>query len=533
MVRRSYPKHAKHAKIEPRNARMSERPGNAGLNPSSSAWDFATSGTYVDAALPRIAAALFLVVAFAAILLPFVGMAWAPTESTTENRELAQPPQISHEGAFNVGFLADAGTYFEDHFAYRNQLVTANSKIMATLGTSSTDQVVVGDQDWLYYGGTLPDYLGQSSLSQRALQNIAHNLSLAQGYAKAHGAAFLFAVAPNKNSLYAQHMPGYYLKSPEQGNAQRLFPLLKSQGVRFVDLFGLFGAADGEWYLKRDSHWNNGGALMATQEAFRLLGRDAIDLDVSDGNPKADFVGDLESMLYPVGSRVESNLYYEGYCDDVNFAGDRWFYDEGSSVTDSVVRTHAAHGSGSLLMFRDSFGNALLPFWSSAYEHATFSKLVPYNLAALSQSKADTVVIERAERHIPDLAKSCPIMPNPKLAADDEWLAAENLDDASTTLTVEKDGPYWVVQGVVNPAVVPDDGELFVIVEAPGEKPALYDAFWVSIDQEGATATDFGYKVYMSANAFDLSEATLGVYVSTDASRMCLKQFADVTIEEE
>ena len=121
---------------------------------------------------PHPVQAVFSVLVLAVLAIPFVGMLWASTESTTENRTLAPLPSLVEEGSPNVTILSDLGAYFEDHYAYRNELVTANALIRTPLLSSPTDQVVIGTDGWLYYGGTLNDYLSTGTGSVRANRTV-------------------------------------------------------------------------------------------------------------------------------------------------------------------------------------------------------------------------------------------------------------------------------------------------------------------------------------------------------------------------
>ena len=498
------------------------------MTKGNSAWEKATAGTYVDGHMPRTALVAILVVALVVVAIPSVGMLWARTDSTTENRELAAAPSFTDDdGSFNWDVLDDAGTYFADHFAYRNQLVAANARLQAAFGASATDQVVVGNDGWLYYGGTLPDYLGQSALPDRALRNIAHNLALAQGYVESQGATFSFTLAPNKNTLYPEHMPYYYVAADEPSNAERLKPLLEEAGVNYVDLFDLFEGLEGEWYLKKDSHWDNRGALMATQKLLDAADRDALSLDVADAEPRVDFAGDLESMLYPSGADLDQNWYFDGVDDDAGMSGSSWRYVQGEDVTESWVVTNAAAGKGSLLMFRDSFGNALLPLFASTYGQGVFSKLVPYNLPTMVECQADTVIVERAERHVSYLAENPPIMPNPTVQLDAALPSGDG--EPRATLNVEENGPYWMVSGVVDDGILEDDARIYVSVERSGAKVDVYDAFWTSIsDGEGGYASNSGFLVYLDKGAVDLASATVRVYCVSNGVFTCLGTFDDL-----
>lgn len=517
-------------------------PAHAKEQPEGGAWDHATAGTYVDQCTPRTLVLGVLIVALVVAIVPSVGMFFARTDSTTENRELAAPPTLfAEDGAFNWNVLADSGTYFDDHFALRNQLVTANAKLRASLGASATDQVVVGTDDWLYYGGTLPDYLGQSALSDRTLLNITHNLSLAQRYAESQGAAFLFTIAPNKNSLYDGHMPYYYVASPDASNAERLKPLLDEAGVNYFDLFDLFGnegglsGSEGDpsgsegslYYLLRDTHWDNRGALVATQAMFDALGRERLPLGIDDATARDDFTGDLESMLYPNAPRTETQWYFAGYDDLANNTGSLWSYVKGADVTDSSIVTESPTGTGSLLMFRDSFGNALLPLWAASYKDASFTKLVPYNLGALAKSPADTVVIERAERHVDYLAKNPPIMPNPTVTLKGTLPAEPDAATGNASLELSLNGPYLVVTGAVDQASLPagtitDQTRFLVSIEQPGSQPAVYDSFWQSAVSGEEIVNDFGYQTYIAREGLDLTNAIVRTYAITDGKPLCL-----------
>ena len=496
------------------------------------AWDFASDGTYVDRKLPRLFAWLVVVLGFIAILLPSIGMAWAFTDSTSENRELAPAPAlIGEDGLPNVQILSDAGTWFEDHFAYRNQLVSANAALREMLHVSPTDQVVVGTDGWLYYGGTLPDYLGQSALSERALANIAHNLEIAQDYVKGHDAEFLLMVAPNKSTLYPQHMPYYYLRYTGDSNFERLKPYLDEAGVNYIDLHAFFAQQPECLYLRTDSHWDNRGALLATNEAMRAFGRDTIDVDVDTAVARTDFLGDLESMLKPSGPQLEQNYYFTAYNDGEDGTGALWHYSDGTAadVTADWIEAESGTGEGSVLMFRDSFGNALVPYWSTSYANAAFSKLVPYNLPTMNQVKADTVVIERAERHLPYLAEEPPVMVSPRLKMP--GLAdVPAADGQQASLQAAVDGPYLVLSGTVDATALTDDLRIYVTVAKPGAEPAVYDAFWTSTIAEDGASDDGGFLVRLDAARFADAPVDVKVYGVSGETTVCLGDFPATSI---
>lgn len=62
---------------------------------------------------------ILYVIYIAAVLIlavfPFAGMSVAATDETTENKELAEFPNLKEEGKWNVDYLSDLGGYFEEH----------------------------------------------------------------------------------------------------------------------------------------------------------------------------------------------------------------------------------------------------------------------------------------------------------------------------------------------------------------------------------------------------------------------------------
>ena len=93
----------------------------------------------------------YVAVLLVILLIPSLGMTVAQSHWTTETTPLAEAPSFTKEdGSLNENILEDAGNYFEDHFAFRPELITINSMLQSTLlHTSSTDQILVGEDGWL------------------------------------------------------------------------------------------------------------------------------------------------------------------------------------------------------------------------------------------------------------------------------------------------------------------------------------------------------------------------------------------------
>lgn len=77
-----------------------------------------------------------------------------------------------------------------------------------------------------------------------------------------------------------------------------------------------------------------------------------------------------------------------------------------------MIATQNDKATGNLFMYRDSFGNALLPYFANAYNSAYFTKTFPINLSLEVMSRnSDTVVFEIAERNLIWFAQNPPVLP--------------------------------------------------------------------------------------------------------------------------
>ena len=420
------------------------------------------------------------------LLIPFVCTFFVPTTKTTENKELAAFPSLTEDGKWNVSFFSDLGAYFEDHFAFRQQLVTANAKLRSSLlHTSAADNVIVGEDGWLYYAGTLDDYQGTNQLSDRSLYNIAHNLSLMQGMTEAMGAKFFYTIAPNKNTLYGENMPYNYIEG-QTGNLERLLPYLESEGVSYIDLTAAFREQDEVLYLLRDSHWNNKGAVLAYDRILDAMGHPHDDYADTPFETKTDYIGDLNAMLFPLCAEPEPNQQY-------SIRHTYRYVSEEKQPDADLAEAYNPEGTGSVLVYRDSFGNTLFPLFANAFEKTRFTQLVPYSLSDISLCDPDYVLVERVERRIASVIEDPPIMQGPSsFVSPKQELATD------TTIHTRRNGSYLVIEGEIDPDCLDTDTRIYVSVH-PSGVPAetAYEAFGRLIEKKNGETSDCGYQLYL------------------------------------
>lgn len=470
----------------------------------------------------------FVCIALGMLAIPSVLMPLSGDAAAGEKRVLAEFPQVvTEDGAPNQRFFEEFGSWFADRFAFRSQLVDADATIKQHLFLqSATDEVVVGTDGWLYYAGDLNDYRRWNAMSDAALDNAAFNLALTQEALQEAGKRFVVCVVPNKATLYPQHMPYYELEGEGESNLDRLELRLRDAGVHVVSLKEAFAAHDEVLYLMRDSHWNNQGALIGYDALLKALGRQHETYEGAEQVLDETHLGDIDVMLHPVSAVAEEQVAYP-------HASDFSYLSEEKTPDGSVVVTQSTRDGtrGSLLMFRDSYGDAILPYMASAYAHATFTRLIPYDMGRSALSGVDDVIIERVERHLSRFASKPPYMAAPKREGIAEGVQAS--DD--TTCAVSMNGGYLVVEGTLDDALWSPGGAYHVYVRVgQGDEPCC-EAFHVSPDNEraessegietgdAAIASDGGYIAYIEAAELTRNEqGSVSILFQRDNRVLCV-----------
>lgn len=377
------------------------------------------------------------------ICIPVGTLLFGPSSSGA-NEQLAKPPVlIKKDGSLNDMFLSDAMQWFSDHAFLRQEFISLNNLLSAKLlQTSGADSVILGRGGWLYFADTLPDYTGGGLMAEKEIFAVANNLQLMNEYVTGKGGKFLFVPVPNKNSLYPVNMPPAYTQS-DSSNALRLLEKLNTLQVPYSDLYAAFGQEEEILYFAHDSHWNSKGAALGADVINKGFGVDS-SYYTAAFSKTVPHAGDLYQMLYPAFKDSEKNPVYGGTLD--------FDYTGNGKAPDSILLKTAGKGSGTLLAYRDSFGNLLYPYLADTYGDATFSRSVVYDLTP----EAEYVLVEIVERNLEYLITNVPIMESP--------VRQITLPDTSSGTISVKATNYKVPEGYVQLRGQLDiDGRIYVI----------------------------------------------------------------------
>lgn len=359
-------------------------------------------------------------------------------DSTAENRQLAAFPSFTMEdGSFNKEWSTQLQSYVSDHFGFRSALVTADSHLKAKLlHTSAEEDVIIGSDGWLYYTPTVDDFTGNPTVSDAGISNIIHNLSLMQDYAESKGSRLLVAVVPNKSTVYPDHMPANYVTTGLDGNLERLTASLAEQDTAYVDLQKILteaaAASADPIYHKHDSHWNNTGARIGYDAILDALAIPHEDYAETAYSIENSWEGDLQNMLFPDSGVLDEQHHYAL---EQSYAYLGRYKDADDLNIDTIQPT----GQGSLLMFRDSFGEAIIPWLSEHFASAKYTRSRPYALYHADTMPYDAIVVEIVERNIAWLQREAPL--HAAMPAEIIPAAAEQCEG---TLLAEHDGTRYL-----------------------------------------------------------------------------------------
>ena len=411
---------------------------------------------------------IYIVLFFIMTASLFVLMPFYHSNMNVEKREAAAFPSLKDDdGSINMEFFDEMTDYFNDNFAFRQELATYDALYKSYLfHSSNTSKVIIGSDDYLFFGGMINDYTGRDLMNERDLFCACRMLYLVNEYVSANGGHFVFTIVPNKNTLYPEFMPDRYIRTDRATNLDNLVSRL--DGIDYLDLYSVLSSYDEVLYHKWDSHWNNMGASIAYRALMQHIGLPFIDYSNEPYTITADHRGDLYDLIFPASDNMDENVTYER----------SHVYEYRNPVTsteDLLIVTSSSEGQSSMLMFRDSFGNALIAFVADSIGNATFSKGVPYNLDYVRSLTPEYVVIEIVERNLPDLIVGTPTMDAPLRPSDTVESAVPTVSD-SVSITVEDKDTRYFITGTVDPDLTDDDSPVYIRVNTP-DGPLVYEAF--------------------------------------------------------
>jgi len=217
-----------------------------------------------------------------------------------------------------------------------------------------------------------------------------------------------------------------------------------------------------------------------------------------------DWKGDLWTMLSPGHENPDHNSYYA--LPDTHKAIGRF-----RSEDDLTITMTCKNGEGTLLMFRDSFGRALLPILSERFADSIYTRSEHVPIAKIADSQTDFVVYEVVERNLKNLITYAPMMPAPTVSETGQ--PANAADTAPVTLVTKQEAQYIHFYGNYDERLAEHDAIYCMISDADGGS-TVFEAF-PCYEEELNGSGENGFSMYVPSEAVPQS-GTLTVLIQRE-----------------
>lgn len=309
-------------------------------------------------------------------------------EVAGENRAMAEFPTLNFSNM--DAFPGQFDRFFSDHFPFRGIVLDISFQYSLLRHQSPIPEVVIGKKDFLFSGKGEKDlYEGKLAFSDSEQQQVVDELICRARRLDSMGIRFYVVVAPTALEVYPEYLPDY-MQRTDRTVTERFCALMRERapGIPFVYLKENLLQEKGKarLYFKHDNHWNPMGGYYAAEAILRMLRRDFPQLPEDlDGqfvlHPYIRTSGNLGDMV-AVSERFRylatDTDYRVSYVDSV-----RYHYEE---VLDRKyepvpgfaypweyeMRYRTDRKEPKLLVIRDSYAGAVMPFLSPYFSESVF-----------------------------------------------------------------------------------------------------------------------------------------------------------------
>jgi len=357
--------------------------------------------------MKRKASSMLLTVAFLAVLFcPHV--LWRAVSGTyeaenMEKRTFAEKPvfSIKEVEAYPKAYEA----YYNDHLPFRDWLIKIyNSMMVHVFRTSSSEDVILGKDGWLFYrsktdGTALQCYDGSLLFTDEELEHIAANLSGVQEKLAEQGTEFVVLIAPSKARIYSEYMPDYLGEPAQLCMVNQVMDYLQSHtDVRVVYPYEEMMACkkanpQQAMYYQLDTHWNEFGSYIGTKALLAELGVEILPPAQVETATDQKASGDLVSLLnvWGVEEKGITTVMSSAQREPETLCYD--YYGRSEYVMEGAPEIR-------LFMHNDSFGAEMARHLKYNLSHTLLMHHSEYEPAQVWEEKPDVFVLEVTERYI-------------------------------------------------------------------------------------------------------------------------------------
>jgi len=332
---------------------------------------------------------IFLAVICTPLAVQLAGSA-TRTESH-EKRSLAKMPVWPEAWAALCKWPTEFTAYYGDHFGLRSKLIRWHAvAVYRGLGMSPSDKVLVGRDGWLYYADdySLEDYRSLVPFKQEELEQWKKVLEERQDWLAQRGAKFMLVLACDKYVIYPEFLPAGMRRTDAPYRVDVLADYLKKNSrVPVVSLHEPLVEAKkhDRLYQRTDTHWNDRGAYVGYREIVKST-HDLQPVEVTTpGWDLARMMG-LDDIIHEQDLRLVPRQARRARVVEQDRPDALW-------NNGRVALECAGAPGGKMVMFRDSFGSALVPMLAEHFKRSLFLWQYDLDTKVIEQEKPDLVIL--------------------------------------------------------------------------------------------------------------------------------------------
>ncbi|MEA3510736.1 MAG: S-layer homology domain-containing protein [Actinomycetota bacterium] len=266
---------------------------------------------------------------------------------------------------------------------------------------SPSPLVVIGTENWLYFSETVD----QSCLAYSVFDRAVVEAAKAKAVVEASGREFVYAIAPNKSSIYSETVPASaWTGSCADQNSDGLRAAFGGAAdPARVELWDVFDAqaATRRLHFKHDTHWNGDGALLGSEHIAASAApgvwaeMDIVPTPAARQGDLADLIGVPWVVTYGDPVPTLPGTTPTVTVESATIAGRPLVaYSSPGNPELSAVRTAVIHDSYGLF-----FRNKLGPLFENVTFVPNFSHPIP-DAARPFVVSSDQIVLEVVERNL-------------------------------------------------------------------------------------------------------------------------------------
>lgn len=333
------------------------------------------------------------------LLLPFFNEVFGITRNySSENRILKPKPVFDYGNLLNYPKLFEE--YYNDNFGFRSWLVEySGNKKYQWFGTSSSSKVAVGKDGWLFlvgrFYGVTQDLTRQNLYSERELEQACFEWENRKSWLNSKGIKYVKAFSPDKYYIYPEYMPLsmrlIFRDTISRSEQAMNFLARKNSPVHIVDMRRAILAEKQNVpvYHAFDSHWNSYGAFIGYTELLKEIQKE---LPAVRPHSYQDYK--VSWNWEPCGDlAVAISLNAQEWAPAFELRKDSSLISRRDVSVyppkTEIILNEKAETDLTVLIYRDSFTTALIPFlkphfkkmiliWDSPYSNEMVEKVKPH-----------------------------------------------------------------------------------------------------------------------------------------------------------